>query len=346
MLDILQHGFVFERAVITPYTFATVLLPPIFSCYVMAVLVQLPHTILHRTSLLPIVYWLAFRAGMSLDLSWNNPSYDSYNFGLAVSVTFLYVQSWTDSDCAAQFIMFIISTRCTGWVFAQRTYTRLPPRELGTAAIKNHNGDIPVKHEVSLSLAMWNACDLLANQRGIGWIGPPKMPIPSPHFRVESRVTFFFLSLGRVVLLLVFNDILGRCVSSFGLDNALRMPEGGTLFDPSLPPLERYRNSSLITFAAAFSAYFAIDAGYHLLAVLFTLLFQQYPSQWPPFFDAPLLSTSLTSFWSTRWHQSYRESFVEVGSRPLEIYFGRVGRILGAFAVSAALHDVGLRGMG
>ena len=75
---------------ITQYTFATVLLPVIFSCYVMAVLVQLPRTSLYRTSLLPIVYWLAFRAGMSLDLSWNNPSYDPCNFGLAVSVKVWY----------------------------------------------------------------------------------------------------------------------------------------------------------------------------------------------------------------------------------------------------------------
>ena len=241
--------------------------------------------------------------------------------------------------------MFTISTRSTAWAFARRTFTRLPLRELGTSAIKGRDRNIPVQHEVSLSVAMWNACDLLVNHRGIGWIGPPKMPIPTPYFRVESRVTFFFLSLGRVVLLVVLNDILGRYVGSFGLDS-LRAPNGGTLFDPSLPPLERYTKSSLITLAAAFSAYLVISTIYHLQAALFTLLFQQYPSQWPPFFDAPLLSTSLTSFWSTRWHQLYRESFVEVGSRPLEVYFGRVGRILGAFTVSGILHDVGMRGMG
>ena len=171
------------------------------------------------------------------------------------------------------------------------------------------------------------------------------MPIPSPHFRVESRVTFFFLSLGRVILFTVSNDILLGYIHSFGPDT-FGTPKGGTLFDPSLPPLERYRNSFLLTLCAGFSACFGIASVYHLHAALFTLLFQQYPSQWPPFFDTPLLSTSLTNFWGTRWHQLFRESFVEVGSKPLEIYFGRVGRIFGAFAVSAALHDVGMRGMG
>ena len=86
MLDIFQHAFAFERAVITRYTFVTVLLPAVFSCYVMAVLVQLPRTSLYRTSLLPIIYWLAFRAGMSLDFTWNTPGYDQYNQALAVSV--------------------------------------------------------------------------------------------------------------------------------------------------------------------------------------------------------------------------------------------------------------------
>ena len=98
MLDIFQYAFAFERAMITPYTFTTVLLPVFFSCYVMAVLVQLPRTSLYRTSLLPVVYWLAFRAGMSLDFTWNNPGYDQYNQALAVSVSL--VQSWTGSDHA------------------------------------------------------------------------------------------------------------------------------------------------------------------------------------------------------------------------------------------------------
>ena len=90
MLDIFQHAFAFERAVVTRYTFATVLLPASFGYYVMAILVQLPRTRFYRTSLLPIVYWLALRAGMSLDFSWNNPGYDHYNQVLAVSVKVWY----------------------------------------------------------------------------------------------------------------------------------------------------------------------------------------------------------------------------------------------------------------
>ena len=75
----------FEQAVVTPYTFATVLVPALFSFYVMAVLVQLPRTTLYRAALLPVVFWMSFRAYMSLDFSWNHPGYAYRNQGLAVS---------------------------------------------------------------------------------------------------------------------------------------------------------------------------------------------------------------------------------------------------------------------
>ena len=70
---------------VTPYTFTTVLVPALFSFYVMAVLVQLPRTSLYRAALLPVVFWTSFRAYMSLDFSWNHPGYAYLNQILAVS---------------------------------------------------------------------------------------------------------------------------------------------------------------------------------------------------------------------------------------------------------------------
>ena len=82
--DILQHAIAFERAVPTAHTFTTTFLPAYFSYYVMAVLVQLPHTRLYRAALLPVVLWTTFRANMSLDFSWNLAGYAYMNQGLAV----------------------------------------------------------------------------------------------------------------------------------------------------------------------------------------------------------------------------------------------------------------------
>ena len=84
--DVLQQVFTFDRVVVTPYTFTTIFLPAIFSYYVMAVLVQLPHTRLYRAALLLVVFWMTIRANVSLDFSWNYLGYAYFNQGLSVSV--------------------------------------------------------------------------------------------------------------------------------------------------------------------------------------------------------------------------------------------------------------------
>ena len=241
--------------------------------------------------------------------------------------------------------MFATAMRSTAWVFAQTTFTRLPICKSGNGTVDGHDGNTPIEHGVSVSTAMWNAWDLIANLRGIGWNGPRRMHIPAPYFLVESRPIFVLLSLSRAIFLILVFDALGRCLRSLG-PNTFGTPTGGTIFDPSLAPLERYMKSSIITLITGSGIYLAIETGYQLHAALFTILFQQHPSQWPPLFDSPFLSTSLTSFWGRRWHQLFRECFVVVGSKPMERYLGRVGGVLGAFTVSGVLHDVGMRGMG
>ncbi|KAF8841251.1 hypothetical protein BDN67DRAFT_901941 [Paxillus ammoniavirescens] len=277
----------------------------------MAVLVQLPGTRLSRVALLPVVLWMALRAGMSMDFSWNSPTLGHLNHGLALA-------------------MFTLAMRSTVWMLVREPYARLP---------------IHGSPRVSVPSAMWNACDLILNLRGIGWNWAQGSHIPKASFQVESRLVFFVLSLCRLILSTIAFDTASRCVSWFGPDT-FGSPNGGTIFDSSLPPFTRYLRSSVITILAGVTSYFTIEAVYQLHAVEFTVLFRQYPSQWPPLFDAPWFSTSLSSFWGRRWHQLFRESFVAIGSKPLEVFFGRAGIVMGAFAVSGALHDVGMRGMG
>ncbi|KAG9310345.1 membrane bound O-acyl transferase family-domain-containing protein [Chiua virens] len=321
-LDILQHASAFERAVVTPYTFTATFLPSVFSFYAMAVLVQLPHMGFYRTALLPVVFWLTFRAGMSLDFSWNHPGYVYLNQGLALA-------------------MFTVALRSTAWAFTKRPYVRLPVYRSHKDAM---NEDSAANPDTSVSSAMWNAADLIVNLRGLGWIGPQKMHIPTSYFHVESRLLFFLLSLCRTILFWVVFDILRKFVYVLG-SNSFGTPEGGSIFDLSLPPLERYLKSSTVTLLSGGTAYTIVEAVFHLHATLFVMLFQQYPSQWPPLFDSPWLSTSLTSFWGRRWHQLFREYFVAVGSKPVERYLGRTGIVFGAFTVSGFLHDAGMRGM-
>ncbi|KAG8221635.1 hypothetical protein J3R82DRAFT_1914 [Butyriboletus roseoflavus] len=184
----------------------------------MAVLVQLPRTGLYRAALLPVVFWMTLRASMSLDFSWNYPGYNYLNRGLALG-------------------MFIIALRCTAWVFAKWPYTRLPICKSGNAIINSQNGYTLTDHDVSS--AMWNAWDLMANLRGIDWNGPQKMHIPTPYFRVESRLMFFLLSICRIICLALLFDTLCGAIRSFG-SRTFGTPKGGTIFDSSVPPPERY----------------------------------------------------------------------------------------------------------
>ena len=243
--------------------------------------------------------------------------------------------------------MFTIAVRSMAWVFVQRPYARLPTSKSGNRSINDHNGNTPTltEHGVSVFSAMWNAWDLLVNLRGIGWNWPQRMHISTPYFQVESRLIFVLLSLFRLPFLAFVYDILRRSVHSLGPDT-FATPKGGTIFDSSLTPPERYMKAFIVTALSGANAYVSIELTYQAHAALFTILFRQYPSQWPPLFDSPWLSTSLTSFWGQRWHQLFREYFVAVGSKPLGRYLGRAGIVMGAFAVSGALHDTGLRGMG
>ena len=82
------------------------------------------------------------------------------------------------------------------------------------------------------------------------------------------------------------------------------------------------------------------------MAIACIVLFQQHPSQWPPLFDSPWLSTSLSDLWGRRWHQMMREQLVTFGVRPFNYLFGRLGGLLGAFLVSGIVHDIELRAFG
>jgi hypothetical protein len=58
------------------------------------------------------------------------------------------------------------------------------------------------------------------------------------------------------------------------------------------------------------------------------------------------MSTSIREFWSFRWHQFARRVFTVFGARPGGKLFGKPGAVMGAFAVSAFLHHLGLWAVG
>ena len=192
------------------------------------------------------------------------------------------------------------------------------------------------------SQILLDAADLSVNLRGIGWSWSHL-----PNAPTESRpsVTVFLHTLVSILFHLAASDVTHRFVQLFG-PNTISSPEGGSIFDLSLSPLIRYSCSTLITFSVGFMIYASMQAMYQIFS-LFSLIFLCHsPTQWPPLFDHPWLATSLSQFWSRRWHQLFKDIFVSFGGNTLDLLMGRIGRVLGAFFVSGLLHAFGLWGLG
>ena len=241
--------------------------------------------------------------------------------------------------------MFSISMRSITWAFVKKPYKRntLPNKTSNygsSSSIQSTDaGDIP------LTTAMWNAWDLSANFRGIGWDWSQGIHIPKSSHETRSTIMFFLITLAKLLLHALAFDVTSGAARNFSPET-FGSVEGGTIFDASLPPLSRYTQSAIITFLSGWTSYFATELTYHIYALQFVLLFRQGPSQWPPLFDAPWLSTSLTNLWGHHWHQLFRECFISIAVRPLSYLLGRSGGVLGAFLLSGALHYVGLDAMG
>lgn len=223
--------------------------------------------------------------------------------------------------------MTTIATRATVWTFQLQPYRRLKYSTGNTAL---------------------DALDLFYNLRGIGWSWSSGLKVP-PETRNSSSTPAFLLSTLRSFLThLVLFDFSLYLVQSFGFSplDPTQAVTGTSIFLPSLPPLQRYLRSSVISIVSALVVYYAIHLIYNLLTMIAVSLFAHIPEQWPPLFLKPWFTTSLNEFWACRWHQLFRHNFISFGGVPGFFLFGRLGAVMGAFLVSGVLHYFGLWGMG
>ena len=196
----------------------------------------------------------------------------------------------------------------------------------------------------SIPLALWNAWDLVLNLRGIGWNWSQGIPIPRPSVAVRSRVRFLLFSCIRAVVFALAFDAFTEAIRTF-FPNTSPL-NGDTIFNQSLVSIPRHLRAFEIAYLTVWLAYFGMEWVYNLLAIICVIIFYQHPSQWPPLFDKPWSSTSLSDLWGRRWHQMLRYSFFWVGGVPLSYLFGRAGLILGTFLMSGLFHDIEIRAVG
>ena len=223
--------------------------------------------------------------------------------------------------------MFDMALRSIAWTFAKKPLRRYDLSPEGT----------PVERPLSIPGVLLDGVDLMFNLRGFGWSW-------SPFRKMSTRYPSIPTILANVILKFVVFDAAHYVVQL--MRPSIDLPAGDTIFDPALSPLPRYAWAVLITACGGLVIHTSIDALYHLAMLVGRILLLQPAWRWPPLSDRPWMATSITEFWSFRWHQFFRHVFVVFGARPGYALLGRPGALVGAFAVSGVLHDVGMWGLG
>ncbi|KAH9960526.1 hypothetical protein BC827DRAFT_1133179 [Russula dissimulans] len=302
----------------------TAIFPLVLSYYAQAVLTLLPNTFFLRLLLLPFIQWQAWRCIVG------------YDFGALLAQWFGYESSdkfafWNLMYTCS---IFCISLRSLEWTFIKKPLRRYEPPK--------RDQSVEQLEPLTPSKVLVDAFDLLQSMRGLGWSWSPRA-FPHESTPPTSIALLAAKTLLKFTVLDTLQYILQRVCPS--IDN----PGGGGSifdFDPNLSFLPR---TALATFSAICGGtwtYAWVDSVYHLLSLVGRIILRQPASQWPPAFHQPWLSTSIHEFWSFRWHQVLRHFFVTFGARPGGKLFGKPGAFIGAFALSAFFHHVGVWGIG
>ena len=221
--------------------------------------------------------------------------------------------------------MFVLSARTLEWALAKEPLVRqLRPANSSPSIIMD-------------------AFDLTINLRGYGWNWSHGLSCPQDT-RPRNCFAFALYAAFSAVGHLSMFGICQRAIISF------RPPESTTtafsLFDESLPLFMQYVRASVIVAFQYILSYSSSQASYDIGTIIGVLFFGQEPAQWPPLFDAPWRSTSLTEYWGRRWHQWFRHTFLFVGGYPLAGLIGRPGILIGGFLASAVMHGILVLGGG
>ncbi|KAJ6513415.1 membrane bound O-acyl transferase family-domain-containing protein [Mycena sanguinolenta] len=202
--------------------------------------------------------------------------------------------------------------------------------------VRTFSSQTPRRKDNRNQLAL-DAADLTLNLRSVGWnlsagmkVGLMRPLAPSAYLAATAR--------SLAVHILIFD-----CLHYI---SQLLAPVGGVYDVTISDPFLRSVRSTVVTILVGLCIHGGIQIGNDAVALIGVTVLGQSPSQWPPIFDSPWLSTSLTEFWAARWHQIFRQDFLALGAKPLSLVAGRPGGVLGAFLVSGVLHYVALWGLG
>jgi len=313
------------REPLTLHSLLRDVVPAALCYYLTAVLMLVPNTFAIRLAILPLSLLACFNSATRIDLvkTFNYDGLAYLNHGLVAGLT-------------------LLSMRLLTWTFQTSPFWRVKTiREMTPQSYAARPGPSSSRPKD----VFMDAFDLCCNLRGCGWNWSLYVHVPQETRLTNSSRAFAHTILTSLLFYLVMLDISQYTVEWFA-PTTVGSTRGGSIFDASLPPSLRYSSSVFLTIVTDMLVYCFFQAGYHIATFFGVLVFRQDVSLWPPAFDTPWFSTSLSDFWGKRWHQWFRDVFISLGGKPMSLIFGRAGGVLGAFLVSGILHYVGLWGMG
>ena len=231
--------------------------------------------------------------------------------------------------------MFGVGLRTIEWTFLKKPFRRYEPPK--------RDRDTPTERPLSASTIFLDAFDLLHNLRGIGWSWSQN-PFPPEPRGERTPPPSISLLLAKTLFELTVFDASQYIIQS--VYPSVNNPKGGSVFDPNLALIPRTALAVLCSICGGAWVYTLLNSLYLILAFIGRTVFRQPASAWPRLFHRPWLTTSIQEVWTSRWHQLFRHFFIVFGARPGGAIFGKPGALVGAFAVSAVLHHIGVWGMG
>jgi Membrane bound O-acyl transferase family len=188
---------------------------------------------------------------------------------------------------------------------------------------------------------LYDTVELMHTMRGLKWKFGQGMHIPK-ETKPRDRLPFIratFMSFLQNFLLL---DLLESTIKLFP---GVGSPVGGSMFYTNLPPIWRYSVSTFIHMMTGTCLILGFRMVYDLITLLAVSLLNNSPASWPPILDNPWTADSMHIFWSKRWHQLLRQTFLVLGGYPGKWIAGDLGLLLGTFIASGLFHEFAIHSM-
>lgn len=201
-------------------------------------------------------------------------------------------------------------------------------------------GDVklPSSHGQSAILPPWlyDALETGLATRGIGWQFSQGVHVPKAR-RSSERKEYLKSTIVSITGAYLFIDFVDSCFAMLpGIT-----PTGGTIYFPQLPPILRYTVSTLLHTIVGLVVVVGLSMCNDIMSLIGVGLFKHSPDMWPPFHDEPWRVSSLHEFWSKRWHQALRHTFLVYGGYPAKWLAGDIGMLFGTFIASGLFHELG-----